>query len=229
MMTDTPIEAALADDIANESLNNNILHQQVFCAALEVAINKTLAMNINGSDALDNLDQQTLTMLLAELNFPLSFSVDSSSGDSKVLVSQLTTRSLCRIETSIKTLLEIKQSSQQLTELIKQGQLDIHGDIKIAQNFALLAETIDIDWQTELAKHIGDVATYKLSKFGNKILTKLGFATKQIQADASEWLVHEKRLVVTKSQVSNFNQQVDALSEQADSLSLRIKNLSALL
>ena len=134
---------------------------QILCSALEKIIAKALAMNLNGLEPLIALDQRSLAITLAELPFSLVFVVSNK----EVLVgSALEDAKLeadCHIKTSIRTLKRLKEE-QQLTELIKQGELDIDGDIKVAQKFASIAESIEIDWQTELAKHIGDIATYKL-------------------------------------------------------------------
>ncbi len=126
---------------------------------------------------------------------------------------------------SISSLIEL-QKNQQLTELIKQDKLDITGDLKTAQQYASLFENITIDWQSELAQHIGDVPTYKLTQFTKWLSSKFSFAGAQIQADASEWLVHEKRLVVTNSQVDDFCVQVTQITQHAVELEQRLSMLT---
>lgn len=187
--------------------------QQALCAAIELSVNQALNLNLLGKNGLDKLEQKTLTIHLQEVGFPLSFTVAAQ----KVLVNTLTEHADCTINTSINTLLLLKKE-QQLTELIKQDKLDIIGDIKVAQQFAHIAETLNIDWQSELAKHIGDIPTYKLLQVGKSLVNKLKFTAQQIQADASEWLVHEQRLVVTKSQLAHFNQQVTDTEKQVELL-----------
>jgi len=194
--------------------------QQALTSSLELVFNKALSLNVNNVE-LRKLAQKTLTINLSELNFPISLSVDNSN----ILVSGLTERSDCTINTSIKTLQKLK-AEQQLTELIKQNKLDLVGDIKVAQQFSTLAENLNIDWQSELANHIGDVPTHKIIQLSKKVSDKFNFVTKQIKADASEYLVHEKRLVVTRSQIAQFNQQVNQVSHQVDEIATRIANLS---
>ena len=194
--------------------------QQALSSSLELVINKALSLNASEVE-LTRLAQKTLTVNLTEINFPISFSVNNN----KILVSALTERADCTINTSIKTLQALK-AEQQITELIKQGKLDVTGDIKVAQQFASLAENINIDWQSELANHIGDVPTHKLVQLGKTIADKLKFVSKQVQADASEYLVHEKRLVVTHSQIKHFNQQVTQVSQQVDDIAKRVDALT---
>lgn len=194
--------------------------QQVLTSSLELLINKALSLNTSRVD-LKKLAQKTLTLTLSELNFPISLSVDNNN----IIVSGLTERADCTINTSIKTL-QLLKAEQQLTELIKQDKLELSGDIKVAQQFASVAENLNIDWQSELAAHIGDVPTHKLMQLGRKITDKVQFASKQIQADASEYLVHEKRLVVTRSQIEQFTQQVNQVSSQVDDIASRIQALT---
>ena len=210
-------------------LASNLLLPQAITAGLEVIINKVLLLN-NTSLSLAAINEQTLTLKLAELSFPLSFSIsinsntNSNSKPSIIIVTTLTERSDCTVSTSLATLKKLK-ANEQVTELIKQGELDVSGDIKVAQQFALLAQSLEIDWQTELAKHLGDVPTHKLVQFGNKLTKSVTKRTKQLEADVSEYIVHEKRLVVTKSQINDFNQQTQEVANKVALVSVRIDKL----
>ncbi len=204
-------------------ISTQLMFPQTLAASIETIINKVLSLG-SANISLEKLGQKTLTLALAELGFPLSFTVIDNN-DKALLVSSLTERADCIINTSIKTLREL-QAKQQLTELIKQDKLDVTGDIKVAQQFANLAQNLDIDWQSELAAYIGDVPTHKLMQLGQKVADKFRFAAKQINADASEYIVHEQRLVVTKSQIKQFNQEVDDVSKQVEALEARITCLS---
>ena len=198
-----------------------LMLQQVLSAAIEKIINKALSLNTNNNTQLISLDQKTLAIKLTELGFPLCFSVNNND----ILVTKLIERSDCTITSSIKTLKTL-QKEQQLTELIKQNKLEIEGDLKVAQQFANIAEHLDIDWQSEIAKHIGDIPTYKLGQAVKVVNKKVAFATEQIQADVSEWLVHEQRLAVTKNQLEHFNKQVDEVNQQVTHIETRIKQLT---
>jgi len=206
--------------MACKKLATNLLLPQVLHAALETIINRAFALNIRQL-SLVHLEQKTLTLELSELDSPMSFTVV----ENKMLVNAVIDRSDCIIRTSLQTLKKLK-AEQQLTTLIKQGELDVVGDIKIAQQFSALAEQLEIDWQSELAKQIGDVPTHKLLHFGNKITKKVNHTLKQLENDVGEYVVHEKRLVVTDSQVSSFNQSVNQVSSQVEKLSTRLNQLA---
>ena len=208
---------------AFSKITSSLMISQTLTSALEIAINKILTLN-TANASLEKLAQKTLTLELAELGFPLSFTVCNTTEHQNIVVTTLTEHSDCTIKTSISTLRELN-AEQQITELIKQEELELTGNIKVAQQFASIAENIDIDWQSELANHIGDVPTHKLLQLNKRVSEKVQFAAKQIKADASEYIVHEKRLAVTRSQVEYFNQQVVEVSNQVDDLNHRIAQL----
>ncbi len=210
----------------SSQVGKHLLLPQVATAALELILNKALALNNNKSVSFAAIAQKTLTLELAELPFTLCFTVNTSAIQTAVLVRTRVEFSDCTINTSINTLNKLK-ANQSLTQLIKQDELDVMGDIKIAQQFAHIAQSLEIDWQTELAKHLGDVPTHKILQLGNKITKSLVGKGKQLEADIGEYLVHEKRLVITNSQINAFNQNTKDVASKVDTLSARIDKLIA--
>ena len=203
-----------------QTISQQLMFAQALSALLETVINQFLRYNLHGTKALKPLSGKTLTVKLAELPFPLSFTISHE----KIHVTTSDEHNDCCIITSISTLIELNKE-QQLTDLIKNDKLDIQGDLKVAQRFSEIAQTLDIDWQSELAKRIGDIPAYKLGELGRQLVKKLNFASQQIQADASEWLVHEKRLMVTAAEISYFSDDVEQLAQKAQVLSQRIEQL----
>lgn len=207
-----------------------LMPQQALSAVLETMINQALAMNMNNNSQLTLLFDKCLTINLAELGFPLCFHIvdnyQTFEAPVSILVNGNAEHSDCTIDTSLKTLWQLKQD-QQLTELIKQDKLNLQGDMKIAQQFLAFFEQLTIDWPSELAKHIGDVPTYKLLQLGNVLKQKLTFAQQQIQADSSEWLLHEQQLLVTDSELISFSNAVDSTVKDLAVLEQRITMISS--
>ena len=201
--------------------SSQLMLNQTLSAALELIINKAIDLDEQSKLQLLQLEQQSLTLLINEFGFPLTFHV--AKKQISVIASELSTN--CVIQTNIPTLAKLKQS-ELLTELIKSGELDIIGDPKVAQKFAVIAEHFNIDWQAQLAKYVGDIAAYKLGNMVSKVNGKLLFAGKQISQDSSEYLLHEKKLVVSESEVSQFNKNVTKLSKDVDDLIKKFKQLN---
>lgn len=198
------------------------MHPQLFCSVVESIANQALAMSPASTPLLDKLSEASLLVELAELGFPLMF----RQHHQKLLITSPddSSNADCSLHTSLSTLNELR-SEYQLTELIKQEKLDIQGDLKVAQQFAAIAESIDIDWQAELEKHIGDIATYKLFSIGKKVAKKAEFVKTQISSDASEYLVYEQKLVVPQPEIQRFADGVSAVTHQLSQAEQKIQQL----
>ncbi len=199
--------------MANSLLANMLMPKQVLTALLEVIINKALSLDGHIEPHLNALDNKSLTLLLSELDFPITLLVNQNVVT--VLASKLS--SDCLIQTNLTTLPKLKQP-ELLTSLIKSGELDIIGDPKLAQQFSNISEQLNIDWEQQIATRIGDLPAYKLGKLSKDILEKVKFAKNQISQDAREYLLHEQRIIVSDTEINHFNQQVAATARQTDDL-----------
>lgn len=200
------------------------MHIQLLTSSLELIVNQALKMGNHSVSSLTKLEQKSLAVSLKELNATLCLSV---SGEQILITSPdlAPTAFDCHIETSLSTLVALR-NEQQLTELIKNDQLNIQGDIKTAQQYASLFESLNIDWLSELEKYLGDIATYKLTQLAKGLSKKVKFAQQQIISDTTEWLVHEKKLAVTGLDITHFSDQVSDVSQQ---FSQHEKQISALI
>ncbi len=199
------------------------MHIQLLSSTIELIVNQAISIGHASEQSLAKLEHKSLVLQLAEIDTSFCMSVD---GD-HILVTNpehIDDSFDCLIKTSISTLIQLK-NEQQLTQLIKEDKLDIIGDIKVAQQYASLFESLDIDWRSELEKHLGDIATYKLLHLAKQVGNKVSFARKQVTADATEWLVHEKKWLVTQLETLWFEDQVSELGQQMQSLASRFDAL----
>ncbi|MDN3652387.1 SCP2 sterol-binding domain-containing protein [Thalassotalea ponticola] len=204
---------------ATNSRLDQLMPKQAATALLERLVNAVLADEPLVVNQLSALDNRSLTLLVNEIGFPLTFHV--SQGHISVIANKLNDD--CLIATNMQTLAKLK-NLELLTSLIKSGELDIIGDVKVAQQFASIKDSLSLDWQSKLAVYIGDVPTHQTVKLVNWLASKLHFAKQQISEDASEFLLHEAKLVVSTSDVAYFNQQVTQLQQQTAQLAQRVQN-----
>lgn len=202
---------------------NALLLPQLATTVIEALINQLLKLANTEPAQYQPLLDKVLVLDIKELKQPLSFSF----AENQVLVGSQKQTFDAAIASDLATLRSLKTNPNQLTELIKQDKLQLEGELKLVQQVASLAEQIDIDWQTELAKHIGDVASYQLFNIGSKIRDKLVWVKQQISQDSSEYLLHEQKLVVSQIEQANFTQQVQQLEQQVEQLNQRLNNISA--
>ncbi|WP_448547120.1 ubiquinone biosynthesis accessory factor UbiJ [Thalassotalea fusca] len=199
------------------------MHHQALCALIEQALNELSKRSLTQELTLASLEGSSLSIQVKELSAPICFNFVSD----KILVSShLEQDADCSIYLQLSVLSQLK-NTQNLTSLIKQEKLDVEGDLKVAQRFIGYLEGIDIDWRIEVANVIGDVATFKLEQCVAFLSQKFSFAREQISQDASEWLLHEKRLLVADSELQVHYEAVTACSKQTESIANRINALHA--
>ncbi|WP_394176233.1 ubiquinone biosynthesis accessory factor UbiJ [Thalassotalea litorea] len=197
---------------------------QLLCSALEKVINSALSLDPKQAITLSQMEQQALTLQLRELGFELSFLV----AQEQVMVMSCRIEHSCYLATDFATLPKLTKP-QLLPELIKQGAIEIEGDVQQAQRFAQLGQSLDIDWQQQIAQHIGDIPTHYLSRLVHNVKRKARFAQRQIEQDASEYLLYEQPVLVNQAVIKDFNGQVEQLASDTKAIEQRINQLTTTL
>ncbi len=117
-------------------------------------------------------------------------------------------------------------TSNKNSDVLFSQHTSIHGDTVIAQEFSNILKQIDFDWEEELSHIAGDPvahqigrATKALSDWGNQVI-------QSSQANVSECLHEEIRLLPTRAELNSFLDDVDQLRNDTDRLEQRIARLT---
>ena len=124
----------------------------------------------------------------------------------------------------IKMMAASKQGSNTLP-----ADMQLTGDIGLAQRFQSIMQNIDIDLEEPLSKWMGDTLAYKLGKF---VRGSSHFALntgKTLAMDLSEYLRFEIEMLPDDLLVEEFCKDVDVLREDVDRLSQRINKLDKII
>jgi len=103
--------------------------------------------------------------------------------------------------------------------------MQVIGDIGLAQRFQAIMQNIEIDLEEPLSKWLGDSVAYQLGKFirsTGHLATNTG---KTLAMDMSEYLRFEIHMLPDDLLVEEFCKEVDVLREDVDRLSQQIKRL----
>jgi ubiquinone biosynthesis protein UbiJ len=103
--------------------------------------------------------------------------------------------------------------------------MQVIGDIGLAQRFQAIMQNIEIDLEEPLSNWIGDSAAYQLGKFirsASRLATNTG---KILATDISEYLRFESDMLPDDLLVEEFCKEVDVLREDVDRLSQGINKL----
>lgn len=105
------------------------------------------------------------------------------------------------------------------------GEVEIRGDVPLGQRFEAVLRGIDIDWEEQLSRAVGDVAAHQV---GNLVRDALAWGAKSadtLRRDVSEYLQEEGRQLPQPREVEAFVAAVDKLRDDTARLEARLKRL----
>lgn len=111
-------------------------------------------------------------------------------------------------------------------EKIGAGNIEINGNVGLAQKFQSILKNIDVDWEEYLSHFVGDITAHNVGNF-LRGMSRFAIATgKTIGLDISEYLRYEKEALLDKSELDEFNHTVDKLRNDVERLQKRVDRLT---
>lgn len=105
--------------------------------------------------------------------------------------------------------------------------MQITGDIGLAQRFQKIMQNIDIDLEEPFSKWVGDTMAYKIGKFFRGSRHFAVNTSKTLATDISEYLRFEINMLPDDLLVEEFNKDVDLLREDVDCFEQRLNKLES--
>lgn len=110
-------------------------------------------------------------------------------------------------------------------ESLFSADIDINGDVQFAKQLRDLLEGFDFDWEAQLARITGDTLAYPIAHGIRQSSSWAKKNTVSMQETIAEYLREESRLLLDKSEVKSYLQDIDILRADFDRLEARIKRL----
>lgn len=201
-----------------------LLLQQAILSIAEPMLNRALSYDLSAEQKLIQLHNKSLCVFISELELTITLKVF----DGRVFVSSLQEPADCSIKTSVNGLQKLSDAAQ-ITSLIKNDELELEGDLQVAQRYSALFMSNDIDWQEWLSEYLGDAATHKLSVLLTQKHTYFKRKKRDLDYTVQSALVDELRVTPDKSELSLFSSSVDKLAAKTERLLRDVQQLKALL
>lgn len=116
---------------------------------------------------------------------------------------------------------------QQLTTLIRSGELEVQGDIQVVQNFVALADLAEFDPAELLAPYTGDIVAEGVSKALRGGAKFLCHTIQRQQRYVAEAITEEWRMAPGSLEVAWFAEETAAVERAVESLAKRLEKLEA--
>jgi ubiquinone biosynthesis protein UbiJ len=199
---------------------------QLMTSGVELAMNQLLKLDDDSQQRLKKLAGKSLQVTIKELPWPLLFTFSDQIDVRAVItvdnnVGPISEPVDCLIELNLETLPKLKDSSQ-LTQLIQQKQLNLIGDIYVAQTFSALLKDLDIDWEEQLSGYTGDVVAHQTFASMRTLFDKAKTQIEQGAIELGEHLTQSNSIAVKPSEVIEFSKGVTRLRSATERLSARI-------
>ena len=107
------------------------------------------------------------------------------------------------------------------------GNMEIKGDLGLAQDFQRLLHRLEIDWEEQAARLVGDTLARKASNIARAGVDFLRQLKNKIEMDLSEYALYETEVLPDRDEVERFNNSVDVLSDDLERLKQRYYRISA--
>jgi len=192
-------------------------------ASLETALNQILYRDRSLKAARQRLSGKSLAIELAELKQPVTFIFSDLQVD---VVGNWADKPDCTVKTRVATLPKLRDR-QQLTTLIRSGELEVEGDLQLVQQFSALMDMAELDPAEYLAPWIGDVPAQGISQLARRGFNAARRDVRRTQSYLAQTLTEEWRIAPGGLELAWFAEEVDALSASLDALESRLSKQEA--
>ncbi|MGH8086572.1 MAG: ubiquinone biosynthesis accessory factor UbiJ [Lysobacter sp.] len=190
--------------------------------ALELALNRTLALDPDTRDSLRALDGRRVALRLASPPLALQVCVTGErlevgpvDGESEPDLSVRST-----LGGLIGQLPFLRNDDAPPV-----GQLRIEGDADLARRLQRLAERFDPDWQQPFTRVFGDILGVQVANALAAGLRHARVVAGEFAGNAAEFVIEESRDVVARDELNAFHDDVDGLRDDVERAAARIARL----
>lgn len=188
---------------------------------LETSLNSLLFRDRSMKAARQRLAGKVLRIELQELSSPLVLLFSEQRVD---VLGQSEDSADCTVQTRVPVLLKLRDR-QQLSPLMRSGELIVEGDIQVVQQLVGLLDLAEWDPAEWLAPYVGDIAAQGVSQIVGKGLGLLKSGLQSQQRYVAETLTEEWRMAPGPLEVVWFIEEVDATVRSVDALIARLDKL----
>ena len=190
--------------------------------ALELALNRALALDADTRAALRGLDGQRVALQLASP--PLALQVEVAGDALRVGPVDAAVEPDLGVRTTLAGLLGQLPMFRR-DDAPPVGKLRIEGDAELARRLQQLAQRFDPDWQQPFVRVFGEVLGVQVAKAVSAGLKQAQVVGRNLAETAAEYVTEESRDVVPRAELDAFHDDVDALRDDVERIAAKIARL----
>jgi ubiquinone biosynthesis protein UbiJ len=196
------------------------LLQTALLLPLEFAINGVLRLDAASKLRLAKLEGSTLALHSIQPSASLFVSVRGNGLHLSALHEGAATASLHGPASALLGLLLRREP----VDSLHARNLELRGDTAFVQQLQALLLDLDIDWEYQLSRLVGDIPTQAFSDGVRAAGAQLHKAGSRVRENVSEYLHEESSLLPGADELESFYREITELKLRADRLQARIEH-----
>jgi len=197
-----------------------------FLSAVETAINAWLKLDEEALPRLTELDGKIIRLHITGLDFNLYF-FPSASGI-QILGNYPSEEDGGVVDATIHgspmALIRLGTSSNAGETLLK-SDVEIDGDMHVAEKFSAILKDVDIDWEELLSKLVGDIIAHQAGQVARGASSWFTETVEAMKLNTGEYISEEAKLSPADAEIRDHLEQVDDVRMGVDRLEARINLL----
>lgn len=190
-------------------------------AALEVALKRLLYQDQAMKTARQRLKGKILRFELAELDGPVILVFGETQAD---VLTAWDGPADCTVRTRMSAIPALRRR-QNLPSLIRQGLLEVDGDLQIVQQFVALLDMAEVDLAEVLSPYLGDILAEGISQ---RLLAHAGGLKRRWRERRAQWgqaITEEWHLSPSALELAWYGEEVGALANAEQKLAARLDSM----
>lgn len=192
--------------------------------ALQIALNRALALDPDTRHALASLDGRHIDLTLEAPSLAMRISVEGDQlrvGPVDTQEADLAVRSsLAGVLAQLPLLANARRADS-----TGKGRVRVAGDAELARRLQQLAKGFDPDWQQPFVSVFGEVLGVQVANTLRSALQHARHGAIDLAHSAAEFITEESRDVVPRAELDAFHDDVDVLRDDVERLGARVQRL----
>jgi len=197
-----------------------------FLSAIETAINSWLKLDKETLPRFTSLEGKIIRLHITGLDINLFFF--PSSAGIQVQGSYPDAENGGEVDATIHgspmALIRLGTSSNAGETLLK-SDVEIEGDLRIAEKFSEILREVDIDWEELLSKLVGDIVAHQAGQVTRNVSDWFKESAEAMKLNTGEYLNEESKLTPADAEIRYYMDQVDDTRMDVDRLEARVNLL----
>ena len=106
-----------------------------------------------------------------------------------------------------------------------ESDVEIEGDMQVAEKFSAILREVDIDWEELFSKLVGDIFAHQAGETVRSVTGWLKDSAEAMKLNTGEYISEESGMSPANAEVSEFMDDVDEVRMSIDRLEARIQLL----